>query len=117
MRPVKNFRGTKRSTIDAQGRQQRTRLKMSSEGKGQSEFSGQLRAKVARAQQPNGDIRSFPRIGMHALRRLWLAEIPAQLVQKRWEILARAGRGAAQSPRRFPITPGGTTEAQIDAAG
>src|SRR5580704_564550 len=89
---------------------------MSGERKGQTEFSGQLRAKVTRTQQPYGHVRAFPGVGMHALRRLRLAKITTQLLQQRWKILARARHGTAESPSRLPITAGGATEAQVNPA-
>jgi hypothetical protein len=54
---------------------------------------------------------------MHALGRPWLAKIPAQLVQKSWEVVARIVQRSAESPRRIRITSGGAAEAQVDPSG
>jgi hypothetical protein len=43
-------------------------------------------------------------------------KIPAQLVEKRWEIVVRAMEGTAESLRRSRITAGGAAEAQVDSA-
>ena len=54
---------------------------------------------------------------MHALRRLWFAKVTAQLVEKLREIVAGGVNRTTEGPRRFRITSGGATEAEINPAG
>ena len=54
---------------------------------------------------------------MHALRRLWSAEIAAQLVHKFREIVACSMKRTAERPSGCGVTPGCAAEAQVDAAG
>ena len=53
---------------------------------------------------------------MHALRRLWFAEIAAQLVHKFREIVACNMKRTAERPSGCGVTPGCAAEAQVDAA-
>jgi len=53
---------------------------------------------------------------MHALRRLWFAEIAAQLVHKFWEVVACSMKRTAERPSGCGVTTWRAAEAQVDAA-
>ena len=89
---------------------------MGSKRKWQSEFSGETGTEVTRSEKPYRNVRAFPRIRMHALRRLWFAEIAAQLVHKFREIVACSMKRPAERPSGCRVTPGCAAEAQVDAA-
>src|SRR5437016_8637421 len=89
---------------------------MGSEGKWQSECSGETGTEVTRSEELYRNVRAFPRARMHALRRFWFAEIAAQLVHKFREIVACSMKRTAERPSGCGVTPACAAEAQVDAA-
>src|ERR1700726_4918996 len=90
---------------------------MSGEGKRQAEFSGKACTEVTGAEKIYGNVGVFAGISMDALRGLWFAEIPSQLIQKFGKILACSNQRAAQGARCCGVAARGAADTQINATG